>query len=47
MYSVLDNAKAERATGQRMPHWTQAVERHLAECAAAPAPVASDCKEAS
>ena len=33
-YSVLDNSACERATGRRMPHWTDAVDRYLESRAA-------------
>lgn len=29
-YSVLDNGKFERATGMRLPHWSDALDRYLA-----------------
>ena len=33
-YSVLDHTKLERAIGERLPHWRQAVEHYLEESAA-------------
>jgi len=29
-YSILNNAKFEALTGHRMPHWKDALQRHLA-----------------